>query len=397
MSGGLDSKTVTHVLRSSGVDVVCFTADLGQPDEYDISAVVARMRPTGAETVAVDLKAEMAQACFEAIKAQAQYDGGYWNTTGLGRAVMVRGLIAAMREHGCNVLSHGATGRGNDQIRIERYANVICPEMAVYAPWRDPDLLARFPGRRQMVAYLAEQGIEADVGEQKRYSTDANLAGLSHEAEDLESLDTSCEIVDPIMGVWPQDAPDHPEHVTLTFRHGQCTAINGEVMSPLEVMQAANKLAGRNGIWMSNALENRVIGTKSRGVYEAPGMELLGYGLNAVYQATLDRKSGELFAQLSKLIADQIYDGRYFDPATTAAKLAVDALAHSANATVGLGLYKGNLYFRSLTDCDSSLYVPEDASMEASDGLNPKSAQGFVEIQSVEARAIARAGRIQVD
>ncbi len=395
VSGGLDSRTVTHVLRSSGVDVLCFTADLGQPDEVDISAVTSRMAATGAETIAVDLRDEMAEACFEAIKAQAQYDGGYWNTTGLGRAVMVRGLVTAMRDRGCDVLSHGATGRGNDQIRIERYANAIAPELGVYAPWRDPELLERFPGRAEMAAYLEQQGIEPAAREHKRYSTDANLAGLSHEAEDLEDLGTSCEIVEPVMGVWPQSAPDRVENVRVTFRRGLCTAINGKSMNPLEVMTQANEIAGRNGIWMRNALENRVIGTKSRGVYEAPGMELLGSALSAVYQATLDRASAGLLGDLSKLIARQIYDGRYFDPATTAAKTAVDCLADSATATVELGLYKGNIYFRSLTDCAASLYVQADSSMEASSGLNPVSSQGFVEIQSVEARALALAGRIE--
>lgn len=395
VSGGLDSKTVTHVLRASGIEVVCFAADLGQPDEDDISGVVAKMAPTGAQTLTVDLKREMAAACFDVVKAQAQYDGGYWNTTGIGRAVMLRGLIDAMKEKGCEVLSHGATGRGNDQIRIERYTNVIDPTLGVYAPWRDPALLEKFPGRREMVSYLKEQGIEADIGEKKRYSTDANLAGLSHEAEDLENLETGCQIVEPVMGVWPQYAPDRVEVVTLRFERGECVEINGEAMEPLEVVMEANKVAGRNGIWMRNALENRVIGTKSRGVYEAPGMELLGFSLSVLYQATLDRKSSVFFGQLSELIANQIYDGRYYDPATTAAKVAVDSLAESATGIVEMGLYKGNMYFRSLTDCPSSLYFPEHASMEASDGLNPVSSQGFVEVQSVEAKAIALAGRVR--
>lgn len=393
-SGGLDSRTVTHALRVAGVDVLCFTADLGQPDERDIADVAERMAATGAQTAIVDLRAQMARACFDAVMAQAQYDGGYWNTTGLGRAVMVRGLLQAMREHGCEVLAHGATGRGNDQVRIERYVNVLAPEMPVYAPWRDPALLERFPGRTQMLAYLRQQGIEADEGERKRYSTDANLAGLSHEAEDLEDIGTSCEIVDPVMGVWPHDAPDAVEEVTLSFRQGRCIAVNGQAMNSLDIMRAANEIAGRNGIWMRNALENRVIGTKSRGVYEAPGMELLGYALRAVYQATLDRTSAALFGQLSQLIARQIYDGRYFDPATTAAQAAVEKLANSASATVTLGLYKGNVYQRSLRDCAGSLYVPEHSSMEASAGLNPVSAQGFVEVQSVEAKTLAKAGRI---
>lgn len=393
VSGGLDSKTVTHALRAANVDVTCFTADLGQPDVPDINDVVDAMSATGAQTVVVDLRKEMAAVCFDAIKAQAQYDGGYWNTTGLGRAVMVRGVVAAMQESGCDVLAHGATGRGNDQIRIERYVNVLQPEMQVYAPWRDPLLLERFPGRREMIAYLRTHGIENEDAPPRRYSTDANLAGLSHEAEDLESLETSCRIVEPVMGVWPEDAPDQIEQVSLSFVAGSCKAINAQQMEPCDLMGEANRVAGRNGIWMRNALENRIIGTKSRGVYEAPGMELLGFGLGVVYQATLDKRSGALLGNLSQLIADQIYDGRYFDPATTAAQLAVDSLAQSASAQIDLALYKGNIYVERISHCPGSLYVPEDASMEASDGLSPVSAQGFAEIQGVEARALARARR----
>lgn len=395
VSGGLDSKTVATRLIKEGVDILCFTGDLAQPDEEDIQDVVTKMAPTGAETIIVDLRMAMAEACFTAVRAQATYDGGYWNTTGLARAVTVKGLLAAMRERGCTVLSHGATGRGNDQLRFERYTNVLAPEMKVYAPWRDAGLLEQFPGRKEMAAYLKDQGIEADVGPKKRYSTDANLAGLSHEAEDLESLETSCLIVEPAMGVWPHDAPDKIENVVLRFEGGNCVAINGQEMDPLQVMLKANELAGRNGVGLRNALECRVIGTKSRGVYEAPGMELLGAGLRAVYQATMTRRATGLFRQLSTLIADQIYDGRLFDPASRGALAGIDEMAQYASGTVELGMYKGNLYFQKLTDCKASLYFPAHASMEASDGLNPVSSQGYVEIQAVEAIGMAHAGQIK--
>jgi argininosuccinate synthase len=323
------------------------------------------------------------------------YDGGYWNSTGIARAVTVRGLIPEMKKRGCTVLAHGATGRGNDQMRFERYTNVLAPEMKVYAPWRDPSLLKEFPGRTQMAEYLARFGIEATVGGKKRYSTDANLAGLSHEAEDLESLQTACTIVVPTMGVWPDKAPDKTEEATLRFEKARCVAINGKAVTPIEAMVEANRIAGRNGVGMKNALENRIVGTKSRGVYEAPGMELLGIGLRQVYQAVMDRRSTLLFQQLSKVVADQIYDGRYFDPVTQAAQAAIDVLAAPASGAVKLGLYKGNLHFLSLAECPASLYNEADSSMEASAGLNPVSSQGYAEIQSVEARALAKAGQIK--
>lgn len=394
VSGGLDSKTVTARLLEAGVDCMCFTADLAQPDEKDISDVVEKMRPTGAETIVVDLKREMAAACLMMVRAQAMYDGGYWNTTGIARAVTVKGLIKSMQEHGCTVLAHGATGRGNDQLRFERYTNVLAPDMSVYAPWRDPELLEQFPGRTEMVAYLESKGIEASVGPAKRYSTDANLAGLSHEAEDLESLDTPCTIVKPVMCVWPHEAPDEIVPVTLRFVKGVCVALNGETLEPFALMQKANTLAGQHGVGLSNALENRVIGTKSRGVYEAPGLELLGTGLRAVYQATMDRRSTGLFHAMSRLVAEQIYDGRLYDPGARASMAGIDVLAEYATGTVELGMYKGHLYFNSLRETPHSLYNEADSSMEASDGLNPASSQGFVEVLAVEATALAKAGQI---
>lgn len=395
VSGGLDSKTVTKLFKEEGLDVVCFSADVGQPDETDIENVRIKMAPCGAETIIVDLKADMADACFEVIKANASYDGGYWNTTGIARAVTVRGLIPEMKKRGVNILAHGATGRGNDQMRFERYVGTLAPEMRVYAPWRDAALLKRFPGRTQMVDYLNGFGIPAIVGMKKKYSTDANLAGLSHEAEDLESLETSMLIVEPTMGVWPKEAPDEIETFTVRFEAGRAVKINGESVTPLQAMQLANAIAGRNGIGLCHALENRIIGTKSRGVYEAPGMELLGRCLQYVYQAVLDRRSTAHYQTLSKLIADQIYDGRYFDPVTSAALAAIDVYAQKATATVQVDLYKGNIFFKSLTHCPASIYNEADSSMEASEGLNPVSSQGYADILNVEAHAIANGGWIR--
>ena len=395
VSGGLDSKSVTARLIEAGLDVVGFTADLAQPDEKDINDIPLRMAPAGAPTRIVDLKDAMARAAMLVVKAQARYDGGYWNTTGIARAVTVHGLIDAMRAEGCTVLAHGATGRGNDQLRFERYTNVLQPDMKVYAAWRDPELLKQFPGRKEMAVYLQNKGIEASQGPAKRYSTDANIAGLSHEAEDLESLETPAAIVEPTMCVWPQDAPNKVETVSMRFDKGLCVEINGKQLGALDMLIEANAVAGRNGIGLSNALENRIIGTKSRGVYESPGMELLGRGLEAVYQAVLDRRAGSLFQHCSKIVADQIYDGRLFDPAPRAAISAINTMAEKASGRVEFGLYKGNIFFQSLTDCAASLYNPADASMEASDGLNPASSQGYVEVQAVEAIALALGGQIE--
>lgn len=395
VSGGLDSKTIAIRLREAGADVLCFTADLGQPDEKDIRDVQKKMAPCGVDTVIVDVREEMAEACFKTIMAEATYDGGYWNSTGIGRAVTVRKIVLEMKKHGISTLVHGATGRGNDQMRFERYTNQFAPEMTVYAPWRDAKLLEEFPGRTQMCEYLAKYDIVAFPGGKKRYSTDCNIAGLSHEAEDLESMETAMTIVEPTMGVWPMQAPDAIESVKIKFEKGRPVAINGVEMKPFDLLVEANKIGGRNGIGMSHALENRIIGTKSRGVYEAPGMEMLGKALRYVYQAIMDKPSTTLFEQLSRFVGVQIYDGKYYDLSTQAAFAAIEKFADKATGEVTVGLYRGNILFQSLTGVEASLYFEEDASMEASKGLNPVSSQGFAEIQSVEARSMAKAGHIK--
>ena len=185
---------------------------------------------------------------------------------------------------------------------------------------------------RDAVQMLLGRGIKAFVGTKKKYSTDANLAGLSHEAEDLESMETSMRIVKPTMGVWPEKAPARVEQVKLSFLKGRCVAVNDRTMTPYDVMVALNQIGGRNGIGMKHALENRIIGTKSRGVYEAPGMEVLSWGLKYIYEGIMDRRSTKLFQELSKFVADQIYDGRWFDPATQAARAAIQVWADKATA-----------------------------------------------------------------
>merc|ERR1712083_130127 len=204
-------------------------------------------------------------------------------------------------------------------------------------------------------------------------------------------------IVNPVMGVWAKDAPNVQEEVTLRFEHGRCVAINGKKVDPFQALDEANKMAGRNGLGISHALENRILGTKSRGVYEAPGMTLLGQALVYVYQAVLDRRSTALFKTLSTHVADQIYDGRYFDPSTRVAINANWQLAEPANGTVKVELYKGNVHFLSLVGCPHSLYFEADSSMEASEGLNPVSSQGFLEVSGVEAKSMAKAGLIDYD
>ncbi|MCH8295433.1 argininosuccinate synthase, partial [Candidatus Poribacteria bacterium] len=278
VSGGLDSCTITRWLVDNGVNVVCFTADLGQPDEKNIDEIRDRMLACGAqETLMVDAKDALAMAGVKVIQSQAKYEGGYWNTTGIARHVTVKALLPEMKTRGINILSHGCTGRGNDQVRFQLAANMLNPDFSVYAPWRDEAFLERFGGRKEMIDFCKERGLPITATHESPYSTDANLLGLTHEAGRLESLKTPAGFIVPGMGVHPKDAADEVEHFTVSFARGIPVEINGSPVTPLQALLEANRIGGRNGIGIGlHTVENRFVGIKSRGVYESPGMELLG-------------------------------------------------------------------------------------------------------------------------
>ena len=378
VSGGLDSRTIAKCLTEAGVKVIGFTADLGQPDEKNINDIRDRMAPCGVETVIVDLRQPMAEACFEVIEAQAMYDGGYWNSTGIARAVTVRGLLPKLRKHGCTVLVHGATGRGNDQMRFERYTNVLDPEMRVYAPWRDATLLKRFPGRTQMAEYLAGFGIPAPVGTKKKYSTDANLAGLSHEAEDLESLETAMTIVVPTMGVWPMQAPEKPERFTVRFEAARPVALNGRELDPVAAMIEANAIGGRNGVGILDMVENRLVGMKSRGVYETPGGSILYKAHDMLEQLCLDKNTLHMKQRLALEFADLVYNGLWFTPLREALSAFVDKTQEAVTGTVKLKLYKGNIVGAGM-ESPNSLYDEGIATFGEDEGAyDQKDSAGFI-------------------
>src|SRR5271154_2767363 len=242
-SGGLDSCTITHWLTAEGVKVVAFTADLAQPDETDFGAIEKRMRASGAvDFVGVPLHNEMAAAGIEGIQAQACYEGRYWLTTPLGRQVTTAGIVPEMKKRGLKILGHGATGRGNDQVRFQLITNMLEPSFQVYAPWRDEEFLNRFSGRLQMIEYCEQHGLPIKASREKPYSTDANLLGLTHEAGKLEQLTTPAHFVVPEMGVWPEKAPDRSENFTVRFEKGYPVSINGKKTDALSAMTLANEI-----------------------------------------------------------------------------------------------------------------------------------------------------------
>lgn len=396
-SGGLDSCTITHWLTERGVKVVSFTADLGQSDERDLHDVAERMRGCGAvDAVVVPLRREMAEAGLAAIQAQARYEGGYWNTTPLARYVTVRGILPLVRELGSSVLSHGSTGRGNDQVRFQLVTNMLAPDMEVYAPWRDQQFLDAFGGREEMLRYCVEHELPVVASKQALYSTDANLLGLTHEAGELESLSTAAWFVDPGMGVRPTDAPDSPRQVTIRFDAGRPISMDGAPVGEAEdAFAIANQVAGAAGVGINlHLVENRFVGIKSRGIYEAPGMELLGTAYGLLLQTVLDRRARTMFDSVSQFLAQQIYQGYGEDLGSHLAWTAVAELAKMVTGTITVEVYKGGIAFVSAEDIPHSLYVEEDSSMARGGDFDHKDSEGFVRVLGVGARAAARRGQV---
>lgn len=397
-SGGLDSCTITHWLAQQGIKVVCFTADLAQPDETDFSSIEKRMRACGAvDFVGMPLQTEMARAGIEGVQGQICYEGRYWCTTPLGRQVTTKGMVEAVQKKGIKIISHGATGRGNDQVRFQLIANMLDPTLKVYAPWRDEAFLNRFGGRLQMIEYCEQHGLPIKASREKPYSTDANLLGLTHEAGKLESLETPARFVTAEMGVWADQAPDQAEQVTIRFEHGWPISINGKKTDVLSALTVANEIGGRHGIGIGlHMVENRFVGIKSRGVYEAPGMELLGSAYNFLLQLILDRRAFEHFTSLSQHLAKQLYQGYWNDLASRMSRKAVQETAALATGTVTVSLYKGVVSYVSVTDAPHSLYT-NDSSMEKEGTFDHKDSEGFLGVLGVSARALALAGQIKAN
>lgn len=394
VSGGLDSCTATRWLVEEGVGIVGLTADLGQPDEDDINDVAVRMRVAGAqEAVIVDARESLAQAGLEVIQAQAKYEGGYWNTTGIARYATVAAIVPELTARGLTVLSHGATGRGNDQVRFQLATNMLAPGVHVYAPWRDPSFLEQFPGRREMIAYCEAEEIPIRATLDKPYSTDANLLGLTHEAGLLEELSTHAQFVEPEMGVYPQDAPDESTRVSFRFEAGVPVAMDGDEIPLLEVFERANAIGGANGVGIGlHTVENRFVGIKSRGVYEAPGMELLGSAYEYLLQLILDRRARPVFDSLSAALGRQIYEGYWYDLASTALRRAIGEFTRLVTGTVHVDVYRGHAQFAGAEDAPHSLYS-DASSMEGVGDFDHVDSEGFLGVLGVSARAANAGGQ----
>ena len=374
-SGGLDTCCALAWMRENGAIPYAFTADLGQYDEPDIAAVPERARQYGAEeAVLVDCKEALAREGLAALQCGAfhiQTAGRrYFNTTPLGRAVTGTMLVQAMAEYGVDIWGDGSTYKGNDIERFYRYGLLANENLRIYKPWLDTAFVSELGGRTEMSEWLAARGLAHGSSVEKAYSTDANLLGATHEAKDLELLETSMKIVEPIMGVahWDPGVEIASETVTIAFRNGLPVAIDGvELTDAVDVIQAANAIGGRHGLGMSDQIENRIIEAKSRGIYEAPGMALLHIAYERLLTAIHNEATLERYSEQGRQLGRLLYEGRWFD---TQALMLRDSLqrwvAALVTGEVTIELRRGDDYTILDTRGEAVTYDPERLSMERS-------------------------------
>jgi argininosuccinate synthase len=372
-SGGLDTSCALAWMRENGAVPYAFTADLGQYDEPDIDAVPAKALQFGAEdAVLVDCKHALALAGLEALRCGAfhiQTAGKrYFNTTPLGRAITGTMLVKAMAKHGVDIWGDGSTYKGNDIERFYRYGLLVNEHLRIYKPWLDTAFVAELGGRKEMSEWLEERGLPHNQSVEKAYSTDANMLGATHEAKDLELLETSMKIVEPIMGVAHWATEIAPEPVTIAFEAGTPIAINGiEIVDPVRLIREANTIGGRHGLGMSDQIENRIIEAKSRGIYEAPGMALLHIAYERLLSAIHNEATLERYSEEGRRLGRLLYEGRWFD---VQALMLRDALtkwiAAPVSGSVTIELRRGDDYTILDTQGDGFSYGPERLSMERS-------------------------------
>ena len=376
-SGGLDTSVAVAWMRAKGAIPCTYTADLGQYDESDIESVPDRAKVYGAEIARlVDCKGALVEEGFAAIASGAFHirtaGKTYFNTTPLGRAVTGTLLVRAMRSDGVSIWGDGSTYKGNDIERFYRYGLLANPALRIYKPWLDQDFVSELGGRAQMSAFLKERGLPYRDSAEKAYSTDANILGATHEAKLLENLDSSMEIVTPIMGVahWDPKVEIASEDVRITFHQGRPVAINGkEISDPVALMREANGIAGRHGLGMSDQIENRIIEAKSRGIYEAPGMALLFIAYERLLTGIHNEDTIANYHAEGRRLGRLLYEGRWFDPQALMLRESLQRwVASQVSGEVLLRLRRGDDYSILDTRSENLSYHPERLSMERTEG-----------------------------
>jgi argininosuccinate synthase len=385
-SGGLDTSVILRwIMEEYGAEVVAYTADVGQGEETETARVKAL--ETGAvEAICEDLTEEfVSDYVFPAFRASSLYEGYYLMGTSLARPVISKGLVRAAIETGADAIAHGATGKGNDQVRFELSAYALKPDIKVIAPWREWDL----KGRADCVAYAEQHGIPTGITTEKPYSMDANLLHVSYEGGVLE---------DPWVGppenmfkmtVDPASAPDEPEYVTIGYEAGDPVSVNGERLAPVALLTKLNELGGKHGVGRVDIVENRFVGMKSRGVYETPGGTIMYHAHRAVESITLDREVAHLRDELSNRYAEMVYNGFWFAPEREALQSFMDDLQKPVTGEARIKLFKGQAIIDGRRSDTHALYDEATVTFEADDVYDQADAEGFIRLQSLRLRTFA--------
>ena len=389
-SGGLDTSVLLSWIKDTyQAEVIAFCANVGQDDE--LKGLNAKAKKTGASKIYIDdLQEEFASDfIYPMIQAGAIYEGQYFLGTSIARPLIAKRMVEIAKAEKAGAIAHGATGKGNDQVRFELTAAALAPEIEIIAPWRDERFRAQFPGRAEMIAYCEEKKIPVQASAKKPFSMDRNLLHISYEAGILE--DPWFDASDPkykdyfnTLSVFPEQAPDKAETVILEFEKGNCIAVNGKVLSPLGVMKLLNKLGGKHGVGRVDMVENRFVGMKSRGVYETPGGAILHFAHRQIESLTMDREVMHLRDSLIPKYATLVYNGFWYAPERLALQALVTESQQKVSGTVRLKLYKGNIIAAGRKSI-YSLYNPQIATMEAdpTKAYNQDDATGFIRLNGL--------------
>ena len=379
-SGGLDTSIIIPWLKETypGCEVIAVSGDVGQGTELD--GLEEKAIKTGASKLYIeDLTDEFIDDyVFPTVKAGAVYEGKYLLGTSFARPIIAKRIAEIAMKEGADAICHGCTGKGNDQVRFELTIKAFCPDMQIIAPWRIWDIKSR----DEEIDYAEAHNIPLKISRETNYSKDKNLWHISHEGLDLEDPANEPQYNKPgflELGVSPEQAPDQPTYVTIDFEKGVPVAVDGKKMKGSDIVRKLNELGGANGIGITDIGENRLVGMKSRGVYETPGGTILYYAHAALETITLDKQTARVKEQLSHQYADLVYNGQWFTPLREALDAFVDSTQQNVNGTVRLKLYKGNIITAGITSPDT-LYDEEVATFDEDDVYNQADSAGFINL-----------------
>lgn len=398
-SGGLDTSVILNWIKETySAEVIAFCADIGQEEE--LKGLKPKALRTGASKCYVDdLQAEFARDfIFPMIQSGALYEGEYFLGTSIARPLIAKRMVEIAKAEGADAFAHGATGKGNDQVRFELTAAALAPDLEVIAPWREERFRREFPGRAEMIEYCRVHKVPVEASAKKPYSMDRNLLHISYESGILE--DPWFDAFAPEnagmfkLSLSPQAAPDKPELITLDFIQGNCVAVNEKQLDPLGVMKTLNKIGGRHGVGRVDMVENRFVGMKSRGVYETPGGSILHFAHRQMESLTMDREVMHLRDGLIPTYSTLVYNGFWFAPERLAIQALVSESQKNVTGTVRLRLYKGNIQAAGRKS-PVSLYRPDIATMEAdpTQAYNQGDATGFIRLNALRLKVAAKVAK----